>query len=62
MKKLHIRRTKGSFVPMCGVAIKDASLQFLVDGKRMNRAAIGQSRVCGRCRVKQLKILDGKGL
>ena len=60
LQKLHIRKTKGSHIPMCGVAIRDATLQFLVDGKRMNRAAIGQSKVCGRCRQKQLKILDGR--
>ncbi len=55
--KNHIRKTVGSIVPMCGVAITDASLQFIDDKFREDKSLIGQASTCQRCAKITLKDL-----
>ncbi len=59
--KNHIRSLKANTQPICGVAITDASLQFLDKKDRLNRLVLGQSSTCRRCANKVLKVLDHKG-
>ena len=53
--KNHVRAKVGSIVPMCGVAITDAKLQFIDDRFREDRSVLGQASTCQRCVKRALK-------
>lgn len=49
MTKKHVRSNIGGIVPMCGVAITDAKLQFIDDKFRGDGFTLGQASTCQRC-------------
>lgn len=58
MAKLHIRDKHVPYNTLCG-SIVDYP-KFIDDNDRFNRNAIGQAKVCARCRNAILKIIDDK--
>lgn len=59
-QKKHIKNTRNG-QPVCGVAIIDASLEFIEEKHSTHREVLGQASTCQRCAQKAIRELNRKG-